>query len=341
MDPVSHASLGRLLAGAAGARDRATGRPMRGTMAAAMLGALSPDIDSILMPFGWDRYLRVHEIGTHTIVGTLACALLTAAVVRMSTRSRYAPLVLAAWLGAASHVLLDLLSSARLRPGWPLVDTVASLPVVAMADPWLLTLCVAGALTARFWQPRSPSRPSWLMLGGVAAFVVVKACVGAIAINGYAAERDRLGEPVDARAIEAEWASLTAWRVADRTPRALRIWQAPASGQPRVVLTWPVTAETGLVAASRRLSTVRNFLRAHELVFAGVVPDGYGRTTVLWSDIRFCWDAGRPAAAQLEPIVRSASGTRVACALWFGGEFDADGRVVREIVRVGGLTQSR
>ncbi len=341
MDPVSHASLGRLLVGAAGARDRATGRPIRGTIAAATLGALSPDIDSILMPFGWDRYLRVHEIGTHTIVGTLACALLTAAVVRMAARSRYAPLVLAAWLGAASHVLLDLLSSARLRPGWPLVDTVASLPVVAMADPWLLTLCLAGAVTARFRRSGSPSRPAWLMLGGVAAFVAAKACVGAIAISGYAVERDRLGDPVNARAIEAEWASLTGWRVADRTPRALRIWQAPAGGRPRVVLTWPVTAETGLVTASRRLSTVRNFLRSHELVFAGVVPGGNGRTAVLWSDIRFCWDADRPGAAQLEPMVRSSGGARVACALWFGGEFDANGAPIQEIVRIGGFTQSR
>jgi membrane-bound metal-dependent hydrolase YbcI (DUF457 family) len=302
-----------------------------------MVGALSPDLDSIVMPFGWDRYLRVHEIGTHTIIGTLACALLTAAVVRTFTRSRYGPLLAAAWLGAASHVMLDLLSSARLRPGWPIVDTVMSLPVVAMADPWLLTFCVAGAVAARFWRTRS----AWLALGVIAAFVLAKACVGAIAFNGYAAERDRAGDLVDARAIEAEWASLTGWRIADRTARALRVWQAPANGRPRIVLTWPTTDETSLVTASRRLSTVRNFLRAHELVFAGIVPEGNGRTAVLWSDIRFCWDPDRPNAAQLAPMVRSSSGSRVACALWFGGEFDAKSDVIREVVKVAGFTQSR
>ena len=67
------------------------------TVAAAVLGALSPDIDSIVMPFGWDRYLRVHEIGTHTILGTVACGLLTAAVVRGFARSKYATLAAAAW----------------------------------------------------------------------------------------------------------------------------------------------------------------------------------------------------------------------------------------------------
>jgi membrane-bound metal-dependent hydrolase YbcI (DUF457 family) len=338
MDPISHAALGRVLVGAAGVRDAATGRLMRGTVAAAMLGALSPDLDSVVMPFGWDRYLRVHEVGTHTIAGTLACALLTAAVVRAVTRSRYAPLVLAAWVGASSHVLLDLLSSARLRPGWPIVDAVVSLPVVAMADPWLLTLCVAGAAAARFQRTRLPS---CVMLAAIAAFVLAKAGVGAIALRGYDAERIRASDPVTARAIEAEWASLREWRVIDRTPRALRVWQARAGGPSRIVLTWPRSEEVSLIAASRQLSTVRNFLRAHQLVFAGVVPASGEGTLVLWSDIRFCWDPDRPGAAQLPPIVRSREGTGVACALWFGGEFDAGGRVMREIVRVGGFTQSR
>ncbi|HJT97328.1 MAG TPA: metal-dependent hydrolase [Rhodanobacteraceae bacterium] len=335
MDPLSHAAFGRVLIGAAGERE--TGRAVRGTIAAAMLGALSPDLDSMLMPFGWDRYLRGHEIGTHTILGTIVCALATAAVVRLFTRSRYAPLLLAGWLGASSHVLLDLLSSARLRPGWPIVDTVVSLPVVAMADPYLLTLCVGGAVAARFAGTRRASRA---MLGAIAAFVAAKAVAGAIAFQGYAAERDRSGQPVLARAIEAEWASLAEWRVIDGTAAALRVWQARAGDQARLVLTLPRTADDPLVASSRRLSTVRNFLRAHELVFAGVLPRNDGPTAVLWSDIRFCWDPDRPGAAQLEPVVRSG-GTRVACALWFGGEFDATGAAVREIVRVGGFTQSR
>lgn len=338
MDPVSHAAMGRLLVGAAGARDETGDRLLRGTVAAAMLGALSPDLDAMLMPFGWDRYLRVHEIGTHTILGTLACALLTAAAVRVFTRSSYAALFTSAWLGASSHVLLDLLSSARLRPGWPIADTVVSLPVVAMADPWLLTLCLAGAVAARIRQTR---RAAHAVLGTIAAFVIVKAGTGAVAFHGYAAERDRSGQPVVARAIEAEWASLAEWRVLDSTATALRVWQARAGAPARLVLTLPRTAEASLVTSSRQLSTVQNFLRAHELTFAGVRPASAGLTAVLWSDIRFCWDPDAPGAAQLEPIVRAAGGTRVACALWFGGEFDAAGAPVRQIVKVGGFTQSR
>ena len=115
--------------------------PLRACVVAAALGSLAPDLDAALMPFGWDRYLRAHEIGTHTIVGTLACALLTAAAVPSSARpASYWWLTLSAWIGAASHVLLDLVSGARLRPGWPLIDTPSVCPLVAMADPWLLAL---------------------------------------------------------------------------------------------------------------------------------------------------------------------------------------------------------
>ena len=63
---------------------------------------------------------------------------------------------------------------------------------------------------------------------------------------------------------------------------------------------------------------------------------------MLWSDIRFCWDAAAPDARRLDPIVQSATSTsRIACTVWFGGELDADGRPRLEIVKVGGFTQTR
>ena len=76
MDPVSHVAFGRTLI----ALTR-PGSTASGTIGAAMLGSLTPDIDAAFMPFGWDRYLRVHEIGTHSILGALACAALTAGVI--------------------------------------------------------------------------------------------------------------------------------------------------------------------------------------------------------------------------------------------------------------------
>ena len=336
MDPVSHVSFARTLVGVLGPRDRDC--PTRGTIAAGVLGALSPDIDAILMPFGWDRYLRVHEIGSHTILGTIACALLTAGIVKIATRSQYTPLVFCAWIGAISHVLLDLLSSARLRPGWPIVDTVVSLPAVAMADPWLLALCAAGGLC--FWLFNNV-RAGQIVLAGTIVFLLAKAAAGTGAVATYRVERDRNGEPVHARAIEAQWGSLTRWRVLDRTTRHLRVWRTAAGEQAQLSFTWPLENEDALIAKSRKLSTVQNFLRAHQLAFAGIVAAPGNGSYVLWSDIRFCWDPDAPSAPQLEPFVRSHAAGRIACALWFGGEFDASGNPVHEIVKIAGFTQTR
>ena len=148
-------------------------------MAAAVLGSLSPDIDAALMPFGWDRYLRVHEVGTHTIAGTLACALVAAAVVYFFARpTRYAALALSAWIGAASHVLLDVLSGARLRPAWPFVDTVVSVPLVAMADPWLLALCVAGPVALWVAGRSRERRAGVAVLAAIAVFLARKGGAG-------------------------------------------------------------------------------------------------------------------------------------------------------------------
>jgi membrane-bound metal-dependent hydrolase YbcI (DUF457 family) len=336
MDPVSHITVGRTVAGL-------SERRARGYVAATVLGALSPDLDAILMPFGWDRYLRVHEIGTHTVLGTIACALLTGTVVRFFRRETpYGTLALMAWMGAVSHVVLDLVSSARHRVAWPLIDRVVSLPAVAMADPWLLGLSAAGAVVviAKRSSPRA-TRTAIVALSITVAFLGIKAVLGVSAIRGYAAARDARTERVDARVIEGKWGSFTTWNVLDRTSRQLRFWRA-RTGQPaEEVLFWPVEAEPPSVRASRSLSTVRNFLRVHEIAFAVEFPRE-DRTLVLWSDIRFCWNPDAPGAPRIEPIVEASEGrTRLACALWFGGELDPHGKPLREIVKIGRLTQER
>lgn len=340
MDPLSHAAFGSTLIGAVTSNQ--LNRPLRACVVAAALGALAPDLDAALMPLGWDRYLRAHEIGTHTIVGTLACAPVTAAAVRFFSRpGSFWWLTLSAWIGAASHVLLDLVSGARLRPGWPLIDTPVSVPLVAMADPWLLACCVAGpaALWAGGSRGRSAARAVLVVMAG---FLLAKAMLGSIAFSSYTNASDRSAEVVLASETQAKWASLTSWYVFDRTAQRVRVWSVGSDGSAQEVLSWPVGLESAGASSSRSLSTVRNFLRAHELGFTVTMPQDGGRTLVLWSDIRFCWDPAPPGASKLEPIVRSTTEDRqLACSLWFGGEFDADGRARQEIVKVGGFTQTR
>jgi membrane-bound metal-dependent hydrolase YbcI (DUF457 family) len=334
MDPLSHAALGRTLLGLAG-NERSTGA----LVAAAALGALSPDLDAVLMPFGWDLYLRVHEIGTHTLAGGIAAGMLTATVIRQFARSAdWIALACAAVAGSLSHVGLDLVSSARLRIFWPVDDRQVSIPLVAMADPWLAGLLLTGVVTL-LWTRRA-RRSAAVTLVAAAIFLSVKGIFATRALDAYRAKQS-LAVPVGARIVEAKWASLREWYVQDRTGDRVRVWRTNAgSREATLILSWPVAEETSLVSASRSLGTVRNFLAVHQLGFAVTIPLPENRAWVLWSDIRYCWDPSGEAAPQLAPRITEGS-RELACALWFGGEFDRNGQAVREVVKVFGFTQTR
>ena len=368
MDPLSHAALGRTL-GTLLPEDR--GRPAG--VAAATLGALSPDLDAVFMPFGWDRYLVVHEIGTHTIVGTFACAVMVGVAVWSFWRKAPALSVLpgrhgsgrsqeavagesvvaagrhrapdvswlgiaaAAWTGAASHVLLDLLSSARIRVFWPFADRQVSLPAVAMADPWLAAILIAGAVA--IWIRHSHRRRlAVVALACALAFLLAKGMLASRAVAAYSAAQQN--EQHGTAIVQAVWASLREWYVFDRTGSGLAAWRASAApARAELVLEWPSSPDTPAITRSRRLPVVTNFLRAHHLAFAVSIPQEGGEL-VLWSDIRFCWDPSLPGAAQLQPVVTRGD-RRLACALWFGAEYDAAGAPRRQVVRIGSFTQSR
>src|SRR5688572_81327 len=137
MDPVSHVVFGSSLN-----RARMRAPALRGTSLAIGLGSLAPDIDLVLVPTGWDRYLVAHQAGTHSLLGAVVCGVLAAGVAHLLRRgSAFRPLIVPAVVGALSHVLADLLSGATIRIAWPMLDTrVSNLGVFTMGDP--LTIAV-------------------------------------------------------------------------------------------------------------------------------------------------------------------------------------------------------
>ena len=324
MDPVSHVVFGRTLIAALERPDR--GRFGVGAGAAAILGALSPDIDSVLMPFGWDIYLRFHEIGTHSILGAMLLGAAAASLVRIFARhAAYRSLAAAGIVGALSHLLLDIVSGARIHPAWPLVDGRVTLPLVAMADLWLIVVLAAGSIW--LWlNRRQIRRPAIAVLGAVALFLTLKGWFYARAMSLTAHDPQTAHE--SARAVEARWGSLTEWFVFDRDATTLRIWRV--DGWQRTIdmqLSWPMTRESMIIAASRSLGTVRNFLSVHDLTFAVEQPST-DETTVLWSDVRYCW--------QLAP-----GDGAISCGLWFGGALSPGGHPLRQLVKLGDWTQTR
>jgi hypothetical protein len=219
-----------------------------------------------------------------------------------------------------SHIALDLASGARIGVGWPLFDRRVAIPLVAMADPWLIGICFAGLLA--LWPGRVHIRTAArLVVVTMSLFLAFKAATFALAV--YRTDIRMTA----ANAVDARWGSLTEWLVYERSSEAVRSTAISSFGSPgALVISEPVGPPSSLVDASRALDTVRNFLAVHEFAFPAVQTDG-DRTSVLWSDLRYC----APSAAQ------RAS----ACGVWAGGVFDRNGRVLTQEVKLGRLIQTR
>ena len=319
---MTHAVIGRSLdyLRRPGATD--TGRGL-----AAVLGALSPDIDALLMPTGFDRYLAAHEVGSHAVVGVAVCAGLTAMVTRLVRGGDYRQLYVAALVGASSHVAADLAAGATIRLGWPLVDArVGNLGTVAMGDPLIVTVCAVVALL--LWQ--QPSRRRGWALTLVAALAIgmaVKSWSRTRAFDAYHAS----GAAASANGpalIEPVSGSLFTWRLFDGTNDAIRAWTVHAGDQTTslelAILRAPAVEPSLLtaIAASRDWDTVRNLRRAHDFTFAVVEPTPASDVhRVMWSDVRYCETASR-------------------CAIRAGGDWSPAG-LRRLIVQVGDWTQVR
>ena len=324
MDPLTHAVMGRAVVAAL--RDESRNRAIG---AAAILGALSPDVDSALVFAGWDRYVRAHQFGTHSILGAVATASLAAGLVAgigrrvrrprgdpAAPRPSFAALLAASLAGAMSHLALDLASGARVALAWPLIDRRVSLPLAAMADPWFVAICVGGLLLLR--AGRVPLRTA---SRGVVAAATIFLCIKAALLVTALGRADL--HPATASAIEARWASLTEWYVFERTADVIRASTiSSGGGSPIVYLVQPLASDSPLVGASRSLDGVRNFLAVHEFAFATETSDEDDRVAVMWSDVRYCWAAGR-------------------CGVWVGGVFDRHGRAITQEVRIGAVVQRR
>jgi inner membrane protein len=116
-------------------------------------GANLPDIDLATRFWGSATYLKYHRGITHSILGVTVLALLLAwtvyALGRKAERRSGPPLargwlLLAAWLGTASHLLLDFTNSYGIRPLLPFSSRWYAWDIMFIFDPLLLTLLVLG-----------------------------------------------------------------------------------------------------------------------------------------------------------------------------------------------------
>ena len=330
MDPVTHAAIARMAA-SVGRSDIS-----RGTALLAIAGGLTPDLDAIFMPVGWDVYLRVHETGTHSLAGAVILATVLVAAWRPFTSVAVGRLFAVALTGVASHVALDVLSGASIRLASPLAAWRTNLGLIGMADPWLAGPVAIALLAVMATRLRIDTVAPYV-LAFAAALMAGKAISRRSALAQY-------GAVADPAAVEhlaqAQWASLTRWWIYERTPLRVRAWTVDVrTGVAAMALEMPVASSHDLAAGEHDLAPVRNALVLYDLPVRVTTAVGT-RTVVFWSDLRFCFtpsrDDGPVPGSHLRPTAEP-----IACGVWFGGELDRDGRVVRQFVTVGEHLQMR
>lgn len=156
MENLTHSLVG-LVAAKAGLE-----RLSPGATTLCVLAANAPDADIVALAGGRWSYLHHHRGITHSIVGTLALALLLPALFytggRLIARFRHGPtrvsfrgLLLASLVTSATHPLMDWTNNYGVRPLLPWSGRWFYGDLVFIVDPWLWLLLGAAAflLTAR------------------------------------------------------------------------------------------------------------------------------------------------------------------------------------------------
>jgi hypothetical protein len=230
---------------------------------------------------------------------------------------KYATLTLAASVGALSHVAFDLVSGASIKLGWPLLPGRARLPLVAMADPWLIAICAIGA--GALWMLRRRAfTVAATMLAAIATVLALKGLLLAATVPQWRAATS--ADAIVHHEVEASWGSLTDWDVSDRTARASKVARRCPWCAGVVVLD---TAGHGR-ASCGGIPLVRHGAEFSLGARSGICRQLSARpgNASARSDIRYYWSSTE-------------------CALWFGGTFDRDGRPLRQVVHVGRWQQTR
>ncbi len=148
MDTLTHTATGLFLSRVG------LGRWTPRALPILLLAANAPDIDILSAAGGPLNYLHYHRHLTHSLAALPVMALLAVLVVRVASRKpvRWLGAFLAALIGVASHLLLDLTNMYGIRPWLPFSGEWLGLDLTSVIDIWIwaaLLLGIAGPFVAR------------------------------------------------------------------------------------------------------------------------------------------------------------------------------------------------
>jgi inner membrane protein len=171
MDIVSHGLTGLLLARAG------TAAPRRPVATAMVVGALSPDLDALAKLWDPLASITVHRVATHSLVGSLALALVSAGLGRAVGEDRFRCFAVLAYVGVMSHLVLDAFTPFGTVLLWPIDSWRWSVGSLHVIDPVVAVILVVGLIP---WHRRrglpSTSVPRALSSCSAATFSSLSRC---------------------------------------------------------------------------------------------------------------------------------------------------------------------
>jgi membrane-bound metal-dependent hydrolase YbcI (DUF457 family) len=113
------------------------------------------DVDQLGVFFGPAAYLAAHRTWTHSIAATFLILAIAAAITFYLDKTKSIPLrttLVATFVAAAAHIVLDLFQSAGETLLWPFRATRFAADYLPRIDPWILTLLLAGILLPELFR---------------------------------------------------------------------------------------------------------------------------------------------------------------------------------------------
>jgi inner membrane protein len=210
MEPVTHALTSMALGRAGLNKITRAATPML------FVSGLAADVDWAARLGGAASFLRGHRTVTHSIVGTLAIAVVVAVAAWMLGQKYpkfavniYAALGISA-IGAGAHLFLDLLSGYGVKLFWPISARWYAWDMADSVDAWILFSLIVGLLVPELFrlvhdEIGSKPKRNGRQRGAIFALVFV-----GLAIAGRAFSHQRAITLLDSREYRAQTPVLVA-----------------------------------------------------------------------------------------------------------------------------------
>lgn len=280
MDIVTHGLVGGLVARAV-ARQGAWPR-----VAAAVGGALVPDLDVLARLWDPMAPITLHRTATHSLIGGVPLALGLAGGLRVwSPRASFWSLAVLAYLGLLSHIGLDLLTSSGTAVFWPLDSKRFAFGWLYVIDPVVIGIVLTGLLLASRWR-RHRTPVAWGVLGVLALYVLVAGAMARSAEGAFNRLLDARGIAPTRAVVVPVFPGPVRWLGVAETKLAVyrsRFWVGGSSGAPVAALSKP--ASDGLPALDG-LPEVRAFLAFARVPWRTLGVDGDAQV-VEYRDLAF------------------------------------------------------